>query len=76
VATEVGGVPFVIEDGVNGLLAPAGDPHAFAERLQWALDHRAGMHRMAEAGADQVRERFSSDRLVADIRRLYNELLS
>lgn len=34
VATAVGGVPSVIEPGVNGLLVPAADPAALAESLR------------------------------------------
>lgn len=76
VATSVGGVPFVVEDDVTGLLVPPDDPRAFAERLDWALRHRDEMSRMAEEGSRQVRERFTSDRLVRDIRNLYDELLN
>lgn len=37
VATAVGGVPELIEDGVTGLLAPAGDAHALADRMERLL---------------------------------------
>lgn len=75
VATDVGGVRFVVEDGVTGLLAPARDPQAFAERLGQALGDPAGAAQMAARGRDQVRTRFSGDRLVNDIADLYSELV-
>jgi glycosyltransferase involved in cell wall biosynthesis len=34
IATRVGGVPEIVEDGVNGLLVPAGDPHALAAAVR------------------------------------------
>ncbi len=75
VATDVGGVRFVVQDGVTGLLAPARDPEAFAERLGQALGDPARADEMAAKGRDHVRTRFSADRLVGDIAGLYAELL-
>ncbi|MEO7556116.1 MAG: glycosyltransferase, partial [Acidimicrobiales bacterium] len=75
VATDVGGVRFVIEDGVTGLLAPKADAVAFAEQLDRALRNRAAMAAMAARGREHVAGRFTGSRLVADIRSLYTELL-
>ena len=37
VASRVGGVPEIVQEGVNGFLVPPSDPHALAEALQRAL---------------------------------------
>ena len=74
-ASEIG-VRFVVTDGVTGRLAPRGDPAAFAEQLTRALEDRSGSAAMAAAGRDEVLGRFGADRLVADIRALYGELLA
>jgi glycosyltransferase involved in cell wall biosynthesis len=58
IATAVGGVPEVVEDGVNGLLVPPGDVDAFAaalERFAGDADLRA---RLRAAAAPSV-ERFA-----------------
>jgi glycosyltransferase involved in cell wall biosynthesis len=75
VATAVGGVAHVVEDGVTGLLVPKEDPAALAARLDWALRHRDEMAALAATGSARMRERFHSERLVADVRGLYRELL-
>jgi glycosyltransferase involved in cell wall biosynthesis len=40
VASRVGGVPEIVEHGVNGLLVPPADPHALAAALREALTRR------------------------------------
>lgn len=62
VATDVGGVPEVVENGVTGILVDAGDPEAMTQalrRLARSRDLRAGMGRN---GQHVARERFSMDR--------------
>lgn len=74
VATDVGGVRSVVEDGVTGFLAPAGDADLLGERIGQLLADPALRQRMGEAGRQRAR-RFDESRLVGDITSLYNELL-
>lgn len=55
VSTDVGGVPDIVTDGVDGLLVPAGDAQAMAEALMRVLGDRELARRLTEAGAAQVR---------------------
>jgi glycosyltransferase involved in cell wall biosynthesis len=75
IATSVGGVPDVVEDGRTGVLVPAGD----AERLAISIADLAcdpeKRWRFGAAGREVVAERFSCDRLVGDIDVLYSEAL-
>ena len=38
VTTAVGGIPELIQDGVNGLLCPPEDPQCLAEKIKLMLD--------------------------------------
>ena len=76
VATRVGGVPDVVHDGVDGFLFEPGDTSAAAERLAaLAADPRLRA-RLGESGRAYVRERYSVERLVDDVDRLYRTLLT
>ncbi|MEW6171997.1 MAG: glycosyltransferase [Bacillota bacterium] len=39
IASEVGGIPEMVQDGVTGFLVPPGDPDALADRLYRLLSH-------------------------------------
>jgi glycosyltransferase involved in cell wall biosynthesis len=76
VATRVGGVPDVVTDGVDGFLFEPGDTEVAAERLAaLALDPEL-RRRLGEAGRVRARKRYSVERLVDDVDRLYRSLLA
>jgi glycosyltransferase involved in cell wall biosynthesis len=65
-ATAVGGVPEVVEDGVNGLLVPAGDRDAFAAAVsRFAAD--ASLREQLRAGAAASVERFAPEQVYAEL---------
>ena len=74
VATEVGGIPDVVTDGINGFLFRPGDI-ATLERLlrRLMLDPQLGM-RVAAAARETVRTRFATERVLAQLGELYGDL--
>jgi len=76
VANRVGGVPDVVRDGVDGFLVEPGDVGELAERLALLARDRELREQMGAAGRERVVSRYSVERLVDDVDRLYRALLS
>jgi glycosyltransferase involved in cell wall biosynthesis len=74
VATAAGGIPEIVEDGVNGLLVPPRDHHALADAIVRALEDRVLRQRMGAAGWERVNERFTVDRMVNATAAVYERL--
>ena len=74
VATAVGGVPDVV-DQATGMLVPAGDHRALADAIAGLLKDPERRAELGRNGRELSVRRFGSDRLVADIDRLYADLL-
>jgi glycosyltransferase involved in cell wall biosynthesis len=75
VATAVGGVPDLIEDGVHGLLVPPGDPRAFADAVLRLLREPATASRLGEQARARQQSEFTMDAMVRRFEELYDELL-
>ena len=76
VATRVGGLPEMIEDGRTGLLIGSGDEAGLATVLGDLIGNLGLSHRLGEAGRHQVRSRFDSRVMAGNYARHYNALLS
>lgn len=75
VATRVGGVPEIIEDGVDGLLVPPASAEALAGAIIRVLCDEALCRRLSGAGKDKVSQQFSFERMVRQYEEVYRELL-
>lgn len=76
VATNVGGVPELVEDGVSGYIVPPRDPEALAaamlKMMSLSEDERKAM---GQAGRAHIEANYSLDRVVDQWERLYRDLL-
>lgn len=75
VASNVGGIPEAIEDGVSGLLVPAGDPRRLAEAISILLRDRGKRAQLGQAARARALENFDYERQVRSTERMYLELL-
>ncbi|MGB8956644.1 MAG: glycosyltransferase family 4 protein [Tumebacillaceae bacterium] len=75
VATNIGGLPEVIEDGVTGLLFPFGDEVLLAARIEELWTDDAMRRRFAENCLQRHAERFSPDRYYQSVMGLYQTVI-
>jgi len=75
VASNVGGVPDLVEDQITGLLVPPGDPQLLARKLIDLLDHPALIRKMSTNANHKAKE-FSLEITMNKYLRLYEELLN
>jgi glycosyltransferase involved in cell wall biosynthesis len=76
VATRVGGLPDLIDDGETGYLVPRGDANALGAAVVGLLRNPETARRIGERARARVAERFTIERLVADTEGLYAGLLA
>ena len=74
VATAVGGVPELIEDGVHGLLVPPRDPGALAAALRRLLDDQTLALRLGSAARERQLANYDLDVVVRRLESMYVEL--
>jgi N-acetyl-alpha-D-glucosaminyl L-malate synthase BshA len=76
VASRVGGLPEVIEDGVTGFLHPLDDLAGMAESAFRLLTDSQLHHRAAEAARRVARERYCDSKIVPVYESYYTEILN
>lgn len=76
VATRVGGVPELIEEGVSGYMAEPGNPDSIAKALLKAVQAPEATRAMGQHAQEKTIRAFSISRLIEDINRLYDSFLS
>jgi glycosyltransferase involved in cell wall biosynthesis len=73
VASNVGGIPEMIEDGETGLLVPPHDAEALGNAIARLLTDHPYADTLARAGHDLVYERFCVELMVRAIETIYDE---
>lgn len=76
VASNVGGLPEIIEDGVTGYACNPTDVEAMADRSLTLLTDRALHSGIARAAAEMVRTRYCTDLIVPQYEAEYERLLA
>ncbi len=74
IATDIGGMPDLVDSGETGLLVPPGDAPALTRAIQSLLDDTGTAAKMGAAALARV-ERFKAASVVGRIERAYREVL-
>lgn len=75
IASRVGGLAEVIEDGRTGVLVPPGDPEALAGAIGALLDHPERGRALGEAARWHVESEFRATRMSRRVETIYEEAL-
>ncbi len=74
VASQVGGLAFLVQDGVTGYTVPVDDPEALATRLSWILQDSELRQKLGEQ-ALQLARQYAWENIALRIIDLYHQVL-
>jgi len=75
VATNVGGVPEIVEDRINGLLIPPKNPEALADAILTLINNEEERIKMGLAGKEKMKKEFNFERQLRKTVRIYERFL-
>jgi len=75
VASNSGGIPEVIQHGINGWLVPPNSPQRLADALQYLLENECLRQKMGSLGRKYVVDNFSSDVIARKLCKIYGEII-
>ena len=76
VTSRAGGIPSLIEDGVNGLLVRADDPTELAHAINAILDDESLRKRLGENARLTIEHGYSIDAVISSLVKEYEDLVS
>ncbi len=71
VATEVGGVPEMIENQKSGLVVPAAEPQKLAEAILDLINHPDKARNLGQEAEKRVKEKFTLAKMIEKTNAVY-----
>ena len=75
IATQVGGLAFLVQDGVTGFHIPVDDPEALSDRLITLLDNRT-LHAQMSQQAAEIAQNYAWEKIARNVNALYAEVIA
>ena len=76
ISTYEGGIPDMVDDGVNGLLFPKRDISALAEKIIYLLDHPEERKLLGEAARKKFTEKFTVSNFESNMLQVFQRICS
>jgi glycosyltransferase involved in cell wall biosynthesis len=76
IATDVGGNPEVIRNGVDGVLVQPSDPKGLEQHILWLANDRSARKRLGASARDRVNREFTQDKTWSQLGSLYVKVLN
>ena len=74
IATKVGGLPDLIDDGVNGILVDPDDSKTLAQKMIFCIRHQDMVRQLAENGRQTIVDRYSMAKYLTRLESLYENV--
>jgi L-malate glycosyltransferase len=75
VATNVGGIPELVQEGMTGFLVPPSDPEAIANHVLSLCQDAAQREQMGQTARKRVEDNFTVENVVARLESIYSRFL-
>ena len=75
IGADIGGIPELIVDDVDGFLVPSGEQEALRERLLWMSNHKSEAVEMGRIGRRKMETEFNADIHYEKIMNVYDQFL-
>lgn len=75
IANAVGGVPEIIQDGINGIICKTNDADGLYEKLKWAIENPIQAKAIGKQAAENMKEHFSSREFGKKYADYYNSIV-
>ena len=75
IGADIGGIPELIVDGVDGFLVPSGEPETLRDRLLWMFAHKDDAAEMGRIGRYKMETEFNADIHYERIMNVYQQFL-
>ncbi len=75
IASRVGGIPYIVKDGLSGFLFEPTDIESLATLLQYMINNPLEAAGMGSYGYEIATKEFSSQRYIKDVDNLYQKLI-
>lgn len=76
IASRVGGIPYIVEDGKTGILVEPGDVNALAEKMQLLLEDGELRQQMGQRGKQEAMKRFHLDVVAKKTMAVYEKVIA
>ena len=76
IVTNMGGMPEVIKDGINGFVVPVRDFELIAGKIMTLLDDDKLRNRLGYTGRQMIESQYTKEKVTNDTLAVYDKLLS
>ncbi|MDD5712649.1 MAG: glycosyltransferase [Smithellaceae bacterium] len=75
IASRIGALPGLVEDGVNGLLFEPGNALSLADKVKFLWNNPDLCRQMGQRGQEKIREEYSEDVIFARLMKIYERAI-